>query len=58
MKQASFIINTNDNIIKKNEIVIATSVEPTSVEPTSVESKKVITSKKPQKLVENIYYFR
>ena len=56
MKQASFLINTKDDIIKKDE-----DLKPTNDKITcnllSDDSKKNITSKKPFKMVENIYYF-
>ena len=55
MKQASFVINTKDDIIKKNE---EDTNDKISCKLTSVDSKKNITSKKPIKHVENIYYFR
>jgi hypothetical protein len=68
MKQASFLINSKDNIIKKDEDlkenndIIKTKDEDTNdkitFNLTSDHSIKNITSKKPQKLVENIYYFR
>ena len=57
MKQASFLINTKDDIIKKDE-----DLKPTNDKITcnllSDDIKKNITSKKPSKMVENIYYFR
>ena len=56
MKQASFLINPKDNIIKKDE-----DLKPTNDKITcnllSDDSKKNITSKKTSKMVENIYYF-
>ena len=52
MKQASFLINAKDNIIKKD------TNNKITFNLTSDDNKKNITSKKPQKLVENIYYFR
>ena len=55
MKQASFVINTKDDIIKKNE---EDTNDKISCKLTSDDSKKNITSKKPIKFVENIYYFR
>ena len=57
MKQASFLINPKDNIIKKDEVLKSKNDKITS-NLTSVDSTKNITSKKPIKLVENIYYFR
>ena len=48
MKQASFIV-------KKDEV---DKLKTTKVETNIVETKKTITSKKPIKLVENIYYFK
>ena len=57
MKQASFLINTKDDIIKKDE-----DLKPTNDKITcnllSDDSKKNITSKKPIKHVENIYYLK
>ena len=68
MKQASFLINSKDNIIKKDEDlkenndIIKTKDEDTNdkitFNLTSDHSIKNITSNKPKKLVENIYYFR
>jgi hypothetical protein len=54
MKQASFNLNgieTKSENFKK-------SIETKSIETKSIESKKNITSTKPIKHVENIYYFR
>ena len=65
MKQASFLINTKDNIIKRdedlkenNDIIKKDTNNKITFNLTSDDNKKNITSKKPQKLVENIYYFR
>ena len=65
MKQASFLINTKDNIIKRDEdlkennnIIKKDTNNKITFNLTSDDNKKNITSKKPQKLVENIYYFR
>ena len=52
MKQASFLINPKDNIIKKD------TNNKITFNLTSDDNKKNITSKKPIKHVENIYYFR
>jgi hypothetical protein len=51
MKQASFII-------KKDEKLKTTNNIETNNENKNDDNKKTITSKKPIKLVENIYYFR
>ncbi len=54
MKQASFLISPKDNIIKTKD-------EDTNDKITfnlTSDDNKNITSKKPIKLVENIYYFR
>jgi hypothetical protein len=56
MKQASFLINPKDNIIKKDEVLKSTN-DKITCNLTSDDSKKNITSKKPIKIVENIYYF-
>lgn len=68
MKQASFLINSKDNIIKKDEDlkqnndIIKTKDEDANdkitFNLTSDDNIKNISSKKPIKLVENIYYFR
>ena len=65
MKQASFLINPKDNIIKKdedlkenNDIIKKDTNNKITFNLTSDDSIKNITSNKPQKLVENIYYFR
>jgi hypothetical protein len=57
MKQASFLITPKDNIIKKDEVLKSTN-DKITCNLTSDDSKKNITSKKPIKIVENIYYFR
>jgi hypothetical protein len=57
MKQASFLINPKDDIIKKDEDLKPTN-DKITCNLTSDDNKKNITSNKPQKLVENIYYFR
>ena len=51
MKQASFKIDEVEKFKTTNNI-------ETNNENKNVDSKKTITSKKPIKLVENIYYFR
>ena len=56
MKQASFLINPKDHIIKKYEVLKSTN-DKITCNLTSDDSKKNITSKKPFKMVENIYYF-
>ena len=53
MKQASFKICEIDKLKTK----IETNNKTKSIE-TNVDSKKTITSNKPIKRVENIYYFR
>ena len=65
MKQASFLINPKDNIIKKdedlkenNDIIKKDTNNKITFNLTSDDNIKNITSNKPQKLVENIYYFR
>jgi hypothetical protein len=58
MKQASFLINPKDNIIKKDEEIKKDTNNKITFNLTSDDSIKNITSKKPIKLVENIYYFR
>lgn len=52
MKQASFLINPKDNIIKKD------TNNKITFNLTSDDNTKNITSKNPIKHVENIYYFR
>lgn len=54
MKQASFIVNKGEKLKTNDKI----NIETTNVETTNVDSRKNINSKKPIKLVENIYYFR
>ena len=58
MKQASFLINPKDNIIKKDEEIKKDTNNKITFNLTSDDNKKNITSNKPIKLVENIYYFR
>lgn len=57
MKQASFIVNGIENKTTKVETNIETN-DKITIHETNTESKKNITSKKPIKHVENIYYFR
>jgi hypothetical protein len=64
MKQASFNLNgieTKSENFKKSietKSIETKSIETKSIETKSIESKKNITSTKPIKHVENIYYFR
>lgn len=57
MKQASFKICEIDKLKTKIETNNETNNKTKSIE-TNVDSKKTITSNKPIKRVENIYYFR
>jgi hypothetical protein len=57
MKQASFLINKDDNTKIKDLTGLEVKEKPQN-DTTNNYIKKKITSKKPLKHVENIYYFR